>query len=56
MRYGKVAPDNPWGASGLEWMTSSPPPTFNFDRPPVVDWEAYDYENIPAPQEARSGG
>jgi cytochrome c oxidase subunit 1 len=31
MRYGKVAPDNPWGASGLEWMTSSPPPTFNFE-------------------------
>jgi cytochrome c oxidase subunit 1 len=56
MRYGKVAPDNPWGASGLEWMTTSPPPTFNFDTPPVVDWEAYDYENIPAPQEARSGG
>jgi cytochrome c oxidase subunit I len=56
MRYGKVAPDNPWGASGLEWMTSSPPPTFNFDQPPVVDWEAYDYEHIPTPQEARSGG
>jgi cytochrome c oxidase subunit 1 len=56
MRYGKVAPDNPWGASGLEWMTTSPPPTFNFDKPPVVTWEAYDYEHIPAPQEARSGG
>ena len=37
MRYGKVAPDNPWGASGLEWKTTSPPPTFNFDEPPVVD-------------------
>src|SRR5678810_242392 len=46
MRYGKVAPDNPWGASGLEWMTSSPPPTFNFDQPPVVDWEAYDLSLI----------
>jgi cytochrome c oxidase subunit 1 len=56
MRYGKIAPDNPWAASGLEWMTTSPPPTFNFDTPPVVTWEAYDYENIPAPQEARSGG
>src|ERR1041385_1355691 len=31
MRYGNVAPDNPWSAAGLEWMTSSPPPTFNFD-------------------------
>jgi cytochrome c oxidase subunit 1 len=56
MRYGKVAPDNPWGASGLEWMTTSPPPTFNFDHTPVVDWEAYDYENIPAPEEARVAG
>ena len=37
MRYGKVAPDNPWGASGLEWMTTSPPPTFNFDDTPGGD-------------------
>ncbi len=51
MRYGKVAPDNPWGAAGLEWMTTSPPPTFNFEETPVVTWEAYDYANIPAPQE-----
>ena len=33
---GKSAPANPWGASGLEWETSSPPPTFNFERTPVV--------------------
>ena len=47
MRYGKPAPDNPWNAAGLEWMTSSPPPTFNFDETPIVDFEAYDYENRP---------
>jgi cytochrome c oxidase subunit 1 len=43
MRYGKPAPDNPWGAKGLEWETPSPPPEFNFDKTPVVTQEAYVY-------------
>jgi hypothetical protein len=34
-------------------MTPSPPPTFNFDQTPVVTFEAYDYDNIPAPEEVR---
>ncbi len=41
--YGKRAPPNPWDAKGLEWTTSSPPPAHNFDTPPVVDFEPYDY-------------
>jgi len=51
MRYGKIAPDNPWGAAGLEWKTTSPPPTFNFEEAQEVTWEAYNYEEIPAPAE-----
>ena len=27
---GAIAGDNPWGASGLEWKTTSPPPKHNF--------------------------
>jgi cytochrome c oxidase subunit 1 len=45
MRYGKIADDNPWNAAGLEWQTASPPPTFNFDQIPIVDFEAYDYQH-----------
>ncbi len=40
---GKQAPDNPWGATGLEWQTSSPPPRDNFDGTPVVTRPPYDY-------------
>jgi cytochrome c oxidase subunit 1 len=40
---GRKAGRNPWGAVGLEWATSSPPPKENFDSTPVVTWEAYDY-------------
>ena len=51
LRYGKIAPDNPWQATGLEWKTPSPPPTFNFEETPVVTWEAYEYETMPLPEE-----
>ncbi len=43
-RYGKVAGPNPWGATGLEWETPSPPPTFNFERTPIVTQPAYAYD------------
>jgi cytochrome c oxidase subunit I+III len=46
-RRGPNATDNPWNAPTLEWSTSSPPPSFNFARIPVVSgpnplWEEAD--------------
>lgn len=35
-RHGQLAGSNPWGASSLEWATSSPPPSFNFHPSPSV--------------------
>ncbi|MCQ8783989.1 cytochrome c oxidase subunit I [Mangrovibrevibacter kandeliae] len=40
---GQKARANPWGATGLEWQTSSPPPKHNFDQRPVVTERAYVY-------------
>jgi cytochrome c oxidase subunit 1 len=50
LKYGEVAGDNPWKATGLEWETSSPPPTHNFHQIPVVTREPYAYgepEEVP---------
>jgi cytochrome c oxidase subunit 1 len=43
LRYAKEAGPNPWGATGLEWKTPSPPPTFNFGVTPVVTLPPYVY-------------
>jgi cytochrome c oxidase subunit 1 len=43
LRHGPLASANPWGATGLEWKTPSPPPTENFERTPIVTEEAYEY-------------
>jgi cytochrome c oxidase subunit 1 len=40
---GEDAGPNPWGATGLEWKTPSPPPTHNFRETPVVSSPPYDY-------------
>jgi cytochrome c oxidase subunit 1 len=40
---GQIAPANPWALPGLEWRTTSPPPTENFPVTPVVTWEAYEF-------------
>jgi cytochrome c oxidase subunit I len=43
LKFGRKAGPNPWGAVGLEWTTSSPPPKDNFHETPTVTWDAYDY-------------
>jgi cytochrome c oxidase subunit I+III len=35
-RAGRPASANPWGAATLEWLPPSPPPEYDFERPPVV--------------------
>jgi cytochrome c oxidase subunit I len=41
--WGKKAPENPWLLPGLEWRTQSPPITENFEKTPIVTWEAYEF-------------
>jgi cytochrome c oxidase subunit 1 len=40
---GKESGPNPWGATGLEWQTPSPPPAHNFDETPIVTTGPYEY-------------
>jgi cytochrome c oxidase subunit 1 len=54
IRYGPKAPSNPWGATGLEWQTTSPPPVENFLTQPIVTAPPYTYPTrMPSPEEAR---
>ena len=46
LKYGQIAGENPWRATGLEWTTQSPPLAENFLKVPIVDFDAYDYDNI----------
>jgi cytochrome c oxidase subunit 1 len=43
LRQPKEAGRNPWGATGLEWATTSPPPPDNFETTPVVTLPPYVY-------------
>jgi cytochrome c oxidase subunit 1 len=36
LRFGRIAPADPWGGNTLEWYTSSPPPPHNFDSLPPI--------------------
>ena len=39
----KIANDNPWDATTLEWQTETPPYVYNFRREPVVYRGPYEY-------------
>lgn len=43
LKYGPKAGPNPFGATGLEWTTPSPPPTENFPVTPTVSLPPYVY-------------
>ena len=43
---GARAPANPWGATGLEWQTASPPPTHNFETEPEAPDDVYGYSPV----------
>ena len=43
LRWGRCAGPNPWGATGLEWQTASPPPKENFPETPEVTHPPYEY-------------
>jgi cytochrome c oxidase subunit 1 len=53
LKYGPIAGNNPWKAKGLEWETTSPPPTYNFETTPIVTEEAYAYAT---PHKEEHGG
>jgi len=37
LKLGEIAGDNPWNGSTFEWATTSPPPSYNFEKPPVFE-------------------
>ncbi len=43
---GKRAMQNQWGGVTLDWLSPTPPPLENFDTPPVVTTEVYDYSTL----------
>ena len=42
----KKAMENQWGGVTLEWLAPTPPPLENFNEPPVVTNEVYDYSTL----------
>ena len=51
----EAAPANPWESQGLEWLTASPVPSYNFERIPVILTDPYRYSEPEAPAYADLG-
>jgi heme/copper-type cytochrome/quinol oxidase subunit 1 len=49
-RRGEPALANPWGAGTLEWASASPPPSYNFDKAPIVRSHDPLWESAPVPE------
>jgi cytochrome c oxidase subunit 1 len=45
---GPHAGANPWGSRGFEWMTDSPPPTENYQVPPIITHGPHNYHDAGA--------
>jgi cytochrome c oxidase subunit 1 len=45
---GPHAGANPWGSRGFEWMTDSPPPTENYQVPPIITHGPHNYPDAGA--------
>jgi cytochrome c oxidase subunit 1 len=45
--FGRIAGPNPWKSPSLEWQTTSPPPSENFERIPIVTSKPYAYDPPP---------
>ncbi len=43
VRSGAIAGSNPWRSRSPEWQIPSPAPEMNYDQPPVVAGDPYDY-------------
>jgi cytochrome c oxidase subunit 1 len=46
---GEKAPSNPWGGVTLEWTLPSPPPTEDFEHPPLITKGPYEFPKSEAP-------
>jgi cytochrome c oxidase subunit I len=53
---GQRASANPWDATGLEWQTTSPPPSVNFPATPIVTTAPYDYKEPEVLEQQRQNG